>query len=219
MENQLESKFSLTSFLNANYKYIIPALAAIVVVLIAGGGYFLFQKGLIKVPFLPAQKKQVGQEVKKEEVRVAEPIIPYKQYDEGAQAGPFACPSVETFCQTAKYTDSGFGGNLPNGSPLYAAFDGEVEIQTGSFTSDKGSETYSAVLLVNKEKGLQAMYSFQLKGKPEGSQQRQVKEGEEIIKISGEQVKFLKGNSLTFKLFKASPGGMEEVKLTKESFK
>ena len=147
---------------------------------------------------------------KKVEIVFAPPVIPRQNFDQKLQTGPFACPTVAQFCATdGKY-------KVPSSSPLFAAFDGKVTgIPSFSPKADGLKEDFTLVLLVNKERGLQALYYF--KGK--GINQKQVKEGEAIGEVSGQPLSFMDNNSFVFKLMRVNENGEETAKLSNSDFK
>ncbi len=143
---------------------------------------------------------------KKVEIIFAPPVIPRQNFDQKLQAGPFTCPTVGKSCVTdGKYTGS-----------LLAAFDGQVtSIPSFHPKADGSKEEFILALLINKERGLQALYYF----KGEGVSNGQIKEGEAIGEVSGQQLSFMDNNSFVFKLTRTTASGEETVKLSKKDFK
>ena len=143
---------------------------------------------------------------KKVEIVFAPPVIPRQNFDQKLQAGPFTCPTAAKSCATdGKYT-----------GPLFAAFDGQAtSIPSISPKADGSKEEFILVLLINKERGLQALYYF----KGEGNSNGQVKEGEAIGEVSGQPLLFMDNNSFVFKLMRVTANGEETAKLSKKDFK
>lgn len=79
------------------------------------------------------------------------------------QKGPYSCPSISSFCQTAKDINQngdyfGFGADLPENTPIFAAFDGQVNYITSTTSKEMGEEKMNIIYLDNKEKALRAVY-------------------------------------------------------------
>ncbi len=147
---------------------------------------------------------------------VAEPIIPLKAYPENLQSGPFACPTIKSICQSGTYTENTLSGNIPSKAPIFAAFDGLVTILYPVHPNTDGTkEGFNSIVLVSKDKGLVAFYSF--KGKTIDN--KEVKEGEKIATSSGEMIKFRDNKSFIFELLKYQEQGATKSALTSKDFK
>jgi hypothetical protein len=143
------------------------------------------------------------------------------------QKGPFACPSLPSFCQngTDISVDSsyiGFGAKIEKGSPLIAAFDGEVssrQIKIAKSSKDTQTQDITMVLLTNKDKLLRAAYYF-VGPLPEN---KTVKRGETIGNTEGEPMPLYQNSSLVFVLTRndtvmSVPLGGELVRLNRGDF-
>lgn len=111
------------------------------------------------------------------------------------------CPSSPVFCSVAKpvirnNAFSGFGAKLEENTPIYAVFDGGVILRTRSVAGKPNNETFLQIELINKDKNLKAFYF--IKGNP--NIKYQYKQGEEITKVTKDQIKSYGNNNLVFLL-------------------
>lgn len=143
---------------------------------------------------------------------------PQPAVESNLQVGPYRCPSVPNFCTNSqeiikndKY--EGVGADLPPGSPIYAAFDGELTALLGKVPTENGEEEIAIIYLDNKKRGLRAVYIL----KDKVPEPKTVKEGDTIARV-GDKIN-LYGVSLVFKLIKGDPLLGEVVKLKAEDFK
>lgn len=191
-----------------------------VFMLLLAGSFLLYQK----YPNPGSRPPRVQQ---KNVVVLSETVLP-TPHDK--QKGPFACPSVQSFCQSGKdvftgSTYTGFGGKLPSGSPIYAAFDGYFEATSAAIAtsvSDGKSQDITLGILTDKENLLRAHYYFT--GPIPKNKNLNVKAGE-IIGYNGQTAMPLYQNSsLVFVLTRNDQimekrlGG-ERVRLTNQDFK
>lgn len=151
-----------------------------------------------------------------EKQTVAKSIIEAKRYDQNLQKGPFTCPLILSYCQSANYKDNTFSTNVAGGSAVFASFSGLAEgLLSFHPNTDKTQEEYYMIVLTNKQRGLMAYYS--LKGKAVGK--KEVKEGEQIATSSGVPIKFKDNKSFVFELVKFSEKGSIQSPLSKGDFK
>ena len=148
-------------------------------------------------------------------VKIAIPSTPPSKVD--LKKDLLSCPSIPDFCANAKDVNQhdtylGIGTNLAKGSPVYAAFDGELSSLSGKIASGSAQETITIIYLDNKDKGIRAVYT--LKGQT--PQPKTVKEGDTISKV-GDKINLF-GSSLLFKLIKGNPLNGEVIRLSVDNF-
>ncbi len=183
---------------------LLVILPVILSLLIGKYGEF-WKKGMNPQPF--SEQK---------EVRIPLPSYPPSKVD--LKTDLLSCPSTPDFCANAKEvnqnnTYQGIGRALAKGSPIYAAFDGELSSLKGKITSGSGEETITIIYLDNKEKGIRAVYTLQ----GEAPQPQTVYEGDAISEV-GDKIN-LYGVSLLFKVILGNPITGEAFRLSSANFK
>lgn len=136
--------------------------------------------------------------LKKEKIIYApKPTLP-PGFDTSLQNGPFKCPVSLSFCQKKEnYRPGLLSGNITNNSPIYAAFDGTLQVISIADPKATKSGISRVVVLTNLNRGLKAYYSF--KGKPIVA--KEAKEGTIIATSTGEKVSFY-NTSFAFEIVK-----------------
>lgn len=138
--------------------------------------------------------------------------------DPKVQLGPFHCPSLLSFCNNGTYKESSVFAKLAANTPLFAAFEGKMELLSGSHPTDKGNETFDLITLTNEAKGLRALYYFHSSEKNH-YQQKEVKEGDALANIDGKAINYLGDNSLIFQILLADKDKVNLMILNKNLFK
>lgn len=149
-------------------------------------------------------------------VNIALPSYPPAQVD--LTKDLLTCPTVKNFCQNSQEVRQnnvyqGIGDNIAKGTPIYAAFDGDLTYLSGKIATASASENILIMYVDNKAKGLRAVYT--LKG--QAVDPRKVREGEPIA-IVGDKINLF-GVSFIFKLVTGNPINGESVKLSPANFK
>lgn len=173
---------------------------------------------IILAVFSILSKKQITEIIPGGEKKVvySKPPVPLKNYDKKIQTGPFSCPTIASICASATYKENTLSGNIPSGSPIYAAFNGTATVLYPIHPNTDGTkESFNSIVLINKDKGLIALYSF--KGKTIDN--KEVKEGERIATGSGEAIKFKENKSFIFELLKYQEKGATKSALASKDFK
>lgn len=160
---------------------------------------------------LPGLKSALPQK----EVKIIPPTPP--AVSEEVQKGPYNCPSIEDFCKNGKDLEQngayvGFSGSLLKLSPVIAVFDGTIITTTSTLSDDFKNEKIVTVNLVNKERGLEAVYYFV--GQVQSGDT--VTQGQKIGSIS-EDMNYYQ-TSLLLQLYKGNSVTGEKVKLISSDF-
>ncbi|MCL5411892.1 MAG: hypothetical protein M1150_04145 [Patescibacteria group bacterium] len=168
--------------------------------------------------FLSSLSNVFPKSTPKPEVKIAEPLIPLKNYNKNLQNGPFSCPTIFSLCEKdGVYKNNSLSGKIGNGSPVFAAFEGEAEALSSTHPkSDGTTENFNLLILINKERGLQANYYF--KGKAT-AKKTTVKESDNIGTVNGEPISFMENQSFVFKLIKTTQEGGKIASLSAQDFR
>lgn len=140
------------------------------------------------------------------------PHIPFK----------ISCPSVKAFCEKGqgivKDQYVGLGYILPSGTPIFAAFNGNLSTAP-SPTSAGNSNTTKKILITvyldNPDLKLRAIYFF----KGSITKTGKVNKGEQIAISNGKTIKIYGNNSFVFSLIPGYLGSNTPTILNKEDFK
>lgn len=183
----------------------------ILFVLIIGG------IGLFYPKMQPVIKKPSTGQEKKENIESKPLLIPLADFPADLQKGLFTCPVKSTFCKNKyAFNESSMSATLNNGSPIYAAFDGEVEVFPSFHPlSTNKNEAFIEIILLSRTRGLMADYYF--KGTP--TVPNEAKEGGQIGISNGQPIEFMGNNQFIFKLSKVTASGYQLMNLSMGDFK
>ena len=168
---------------------------------------------LPNLSFLPHQTQPT--QLTPKIVVAAQPTLP-PNFDESQQNGPYRCPTSPDLCQRGLDTkDNTLSTKLPINAPMYAAFDGIVEVMPSVHpTADGKSEAFNIALLVNEVRGLQAMYYYKGTIIPK----KTVKPGELIATSNGQPIHFMEDKTFVFRLLKLTDQGSVIAQLSPTDF-
>lgn len=126
-----------------------------------------------------------------------------------------SCPSVKAFCEkgqgVVKDQYVGLGYRLPSGSPIFAAFDGNLTVGK---TPDQ--QNFKIVYLDNPSFSLRAIYLF--RGPRAKIKTGQVFKGQQVAEAGGKTISIYDNNSLIFSLIPGYPGSTTPTILNKGDF-
>lgn len=184
-------------------KRLIGILITIVVVSIILLSLFLMQK---------------KQQTPKPQTTVLAPSIA-PSFDKKLQDGPFTCPTISSFCQTAAhFQETALIGSVSANTKIYAAFDGEVQSFIENYPPITPNptivpETATLIILSNTKRGLRATYRFQGGVIPK----TQVKEGEVLATAYGTGISSTNKNGFEFQILRfAKKNGGQYIKLSQK---
>ncbi len=127
------------------------------------------------------------------------------------------CPVTLTLCQSAaNFKNNNLILSFSKSTPLKAAFKGEVETISSAHPNPDGTvENFLKSILISKERGLIAYYSF--KGTP--GKKGLVEAGEVIASSSAEPIKFENNKSLILEIQQIEATQTAQIKLNPKLFK
>jgi hypothetical protein len=127
------------------------------------------------------------------------------------------CPSIEIFCKNFTEISKnskiiGIGAELPPGSPIFSAIDGEMSSVTGKTQTAKGEETLTFINITNAQLAVTAIYTVKGEWTIEGS----VSAGDAIAETGAKLTEY--NVPLIFALMKGDPISGEMVKFRPSDF-
>lgn len=142
-----------------------------------------------------------------------------KSADIGLEAITPLCPTTDSFCSqstpvaNAEFNIQGIGQTLPAGSPILAAFDGDILAVYSVLPEQYKNDRIATIYLDNKEKQLRAVYYY----KGDLPTIKKAKAGDTIAKTGTTMQLF--NTSLIFELIQGDPLTGSPVVITQETFK
>lgn len=133
-----------------------------------------------------------------------------------SQQQKLLCPLISSFClNKTNLSDGTLLVKLSQNTPLFAAFDGDLQLLVSFHPTGLQKQQFSTAILSSPDLGLIAYYEFV----GSGSEKRYVKEGEIIATASSQLLPANPSYSLAFQVISVDSTSSARLLLNKTSFK